>query len=139
MSFIEWSAALSVGVECFDQEHRELVELLNRMEAALRADSDAAATAFILHEIYEHTDAHFAHEEREMERTHYPRAEEHKRLHTELLAQAQELASGAAPIGVAELLYLRNWLLKHVQTTDRRLGRYLVEHGAYPALATAHY
>lgn len=132
MAFIDWSERLSIGVERFDQEHRELVEIVNRIDELLTRTADADELNAMLGKLLEHTAAHFRHEEEDMDRYDYPRAAEHKRLHTALVAQAVALAERPEPIGVNELLFLKNWLLKHVQVTDRHFGEFLLEQGAYP-------
>jgi hemerythrin len=91
MALIEWKRHYSVGVKAVDHEHRELIDLINRLhEELLAGTSNPAVTAF-LGEIFRSISAHFALEERFMREHRYDHFTEHKQAHEQLLEEVREI------------------------------------------------
>jgi hemerythrin len=134
MALMEWNDRLSVGVREFDDEHRHLVAMLNELSDAMQAGHGNEALGTILDELIEYTATHFAHEEADMDRYGYPHAEEHKRIHQELVAEVLEIKGkfdegASATLSFEVLSFLKGWLLEHISQTDKKLGQFLLEHG----------
>ena len=66
MSLIEWKAEFSVGNAAVDHEHRELIQLINNVHAAISSRANRDRVAAGLGEIYAQIAAHFALEEKMM-------------------------------------------------------------------------
>jgi len=132
-ALISWSPDLSVGVQEIDEQHKELVHLLNELNQAVTEHHGSAACADILRRLAEYTRIHFAVEESLMRILAYPDFERHKGEHDALSAQVAQLqtklASGQATITFELLHFLKVWLTKHIQESDRRYGTYFLEHG----------
>ncbi len=132
MSFIEWSHTMDVGIESIDTEHRQLVEIANRMERAVQAGREHTELMAILDELIAATRDHFTSEERVMEEAGYPLLEAHQRMHAELIVEvgrmrgaldSSELARATAPF---VLKFIKLWLVKHVEHDDIRIGRFVL-------------
>jgi len=50
MSYLEWKAEFSVGIDSMDVEHREMIELINTVYAELEGRRDADAIEAFLGE-----------------------------------------------------------------------------------------
>lgn len=73
MAMIEWTEDLSVGIASVDQEHRNLITLLDDLfEAALAKKRNVAALR-ALDALVTATSVHFRNEEGFFARTGYPR------------------------------------------------------------------
>ena len=136
MPLMQWNDRLSVGVEVFDGEHKKLVGMLNDLSDAMQAGHGNDALGKILSDLVSYTVTHFAHEEQDMDKYGYPDAAEHKKIHRELEAQAADVqkkfeAGASATLSFEVLNFLKNWLLKHIQVTDKKFGAFLLEKGAY--------
>ncbi|MDD2487138.1 MAG: bacteriohemerythrin [Candidatus Gracilibacteria bacterium] len=129
MAFITWNSTLVVGHPQIDQEHQKLVNSLNELHDAMKAGKGSEVCKKVLKELVTYTVAHFATEEKLMTQKSYPDFPSHKREHEELLKQARELnekvQSGTMTISITVLDFLKNWLAKHIQGTDKKLGKFL--------------
>jgi len=133
-NLIEWSdEELSVGVQEIDEQHKILVELINRMYKAIITRNDKDELAAILNELAQYTVIHFAVEESLMRIFDYPDYEDHKQHHHELTQQVVELQTkvkaGESKISMEVLNFLRHWLTHHIQGEDKRYGPFLLERG----------
>lgn len=133
MSLIAWSDDLSVGVQEIDEQHKELIALLNELHEAVQQHHASAVCADILRRLAEYTRIHFAVEESLMRILAYPDFERHKGEHDALIGQVTQLqaklAGGQAAITFELLHFLKVWLAKHIQESDRRYGVYFLEKG----------
>jgi len=127
---LTWSVQFETGDESVDHEHREMIELLNRLyERLQQPDADDTVAAF-LGEVFANISAHFALEESIMRGARYDGYAAHKEDHEELLDEIRDIMdmheSGAFD-DAAELLAerLRRWFEVHFQTHDSRLARVL--------------
>ena len=84
MAFLTWSPQLSVGVVELDNDHKKLVELVNRMHDALSEGKARTAVGPLLDDLIRYTRSHFEHEERFFARTEYPQTTAHKAEHDKL-------------------------------------------------------
>src|SRR5579859_3899181 len=73
MGLLHWESRYSVGIAAVDHEHRELIELINRLydEATSRGSKDAVLDFF--GDLFKAISAHFALEERFMRERGYDR------------------------------------------------------------------
>ena len=136
--FVEWSDALSVGIEEIDEQHKVLAELVNRMHQAIHERHGSEVVKGILTELAEYTRIHFAVEESLMRILNYPDYENHKAIHEELIQHVIELRdkveSGKTAIGFELMHFLRNWLTKHIMEEDMAYSSFFLSAGAQPKL-----
>jgi hemerythrin len=129
MSLIEWKPEFSVGNAEVDHEHRELIDLINRVHAGMRGGADRDNLAIGLGEIYAQIAAHFALEEKIMRDAHYEHFGSHKQDHESLLDQLADILDGVETGGTldeAELsARLNRWFSDHFRTHDAKLHRQL--------------
>jgi hemerythrin len=132
-ALVAWTGDLSVGVQEIDEQHKELVGLLNDLHKAVVEHHGSEACAEILQRLADYTRIHFAVEESLMRILAYPEFERHKGEHDALTAQVvqlqSKLARGQAAITFELLHFLKVWLTKHIQESDRRYGAYFLEKG----------
>ncbi len=117
------------GVEEMDDQHRQLIELGNRLYLLSRTGSVTADQVFTaLEELTEHTRAHFASEEQLMDEVAFPAAAPHRAIHARMLGYLAETADlvAASPLTVAIKLekFLGSWFVWHMQKDDAELARY---------------
>jgi hemerythrin len=130
MALMEWNDRLSVGVQMIDTDHKHLVSLVNELHDAVKAARGKEVLGHVLDGLITYTKTHFAREESEMARSNYPQADAHRKEHTDLArqvldVQAKYKAGNSAVLSMEVMSFLRDWLLKHIQGSDRALGTYL--------------
>jgi hemerythrin-like metal-binding protein len=133
MQVMPWSNAFSVGVKDIDNQHRQLVDILNRLGELAQNHAGGADTQPVLNELLQYTVTHFGFEEGLMRQIGYAQYDSHLREHQDLIRQVQVLAQHeAGPNGpqVQELVILvRDWLTSHIMGTDRAFGLELNRRG----------
>lgn len=125
MPFVEWTEELSVGVATIDADHKKLVAMVNALHDGVHSGRDREVMAQILDGLISYCKVHFAREERYFALAHYEHAEAHTAEHAALTQRALEVQrrfkAGEADMLTPELMeMLRDWLLKHIQGSDRR-------------------
>lgn len=129
MTLIEWRDEFSVGVPEVDHEHREMIELINRLHDKLSGRPAAITTMEFLGEIYTKISAHFALEEKVMRARQYDEYREHKADHEQLLDELRDIMDEYEEgEGLDDRLLgerLRIWFTEHFKTRDARLHKYL--------------
>ncbi len=136
--FISWSDDLSVGIEEIDEQHKVLVNLINRMHDAIDKQHGSEVVIDILADLADYTKIHFAVEESLMRILGYPGYEDHKEIHDELLHHVVELqekvASGKTAISFELMHFLKSWLSKHIMDEDMQYSGFFLAAGAQPEL-----
>ncbi|AWK87526.1 bacteriohemerythrin [Azospirillum thermophilum] len=128
MEPIQWSRWMSVGNEELDDDHRELIAIVNKL-ASVENRRNPQTIAAILNELIAYTRHHFAAEEACMAAAGYPTFDAHKALHDSLTRQVEEFrdrftSSPAAISGEAVFEFCADWLGKHILREDTRFGDY---------------
>ena len=125
MSLLKWKTDYSVGVAAVDDEHRELIDLINALYERMDARSSVEEIERGLGDIYKAIAMHFALEERIMQDRHYDAYVEHKSDHELLLDELSDLMDRfvANPVGGSKRLSdrLASWFQDHFATHDARL------------------
>jgi hemerythrin len=130
--FLWTSAEHSVGVAAFDAEHKVLAGLMSRMHAVLVQDHDRVLATRLMEELIAEARAHFAHEERVLEEIGFPGLAAHAEEHAALLQDARGLQRQFLAGGLSVLVFpsfLKNWLIPHMQQSDRTYAAALRRHG----------
>lgn len=116
---VKWTPLMKVGIDWLDEQHRQMVDLLNRLSQAV-GEGDGPAGSELLRQFFELTKAHFAEEERYLE-TRGTAMGQHRADHTRMLSELDELM--AADESRPRILvdhYLRFWVIEHILGIDRR-------------------
>jgi len=125
MALIEWKDEYSVGVPAVDEEHRELIELINTLYDNMRSPEMDTDVYEFLGEIYARIASHFALEELLMRQNEYDEYREHKLEHEQLLEEIRDIMDDYEDgelLDDAELARrLDAWFSEHFRTKDARL------------------
>jgi len=131
--FVEWKDSYSVGIESIDQQHKKLLNLINQLQTAVDYSTGEQFEREALDELVDYTKTHFTYEEGLMRDNDYPDFEAHKAQHEkmfnkvgEVLAE-YELDHDTAMSNAAE--YLKDWLINHINGTDKNYSSYLIDRG----------
>lgn len=123
MALIEWSEELSVGVPALDEQHKHLVEIINRFEDARRRGKGSRIMEEIMNDLFGYTQEHFAFEEKWMKEAGYEKLAQHQSQHRQLLQKIERLQFEYSQAGrritaeVSELF--KYWLTSHILGNDK--------------------
>lgn len=122
MPFIEWNELLVTNIESFDEDHRQLVALLNKAYDDFILGSPNESVADILNEMLCYAGHHFAAEETWMQQHCYPGLEAHRLEHESFGKSVQVLQDGyergKQHISLDVLQFLKYWIRKHLLESD---------------------
>jgi methyl-accepting chemotaxis protein len=120
--------AYGVGVPEMDSQHKQLFAYINDISSDLAKGKSAASVTGMLRDFIGTAKRHLAAEEAFMERIHFPGVNAHRKIHRELMERVHELYAqveqGDDDAVVEVLLFLRDWLVNHIQGTDRKYGEF---------------
>lgn len=133
MPTIIWKKVYETGIVALDNEHRQLIEQINRLYEAVRDKRGEEVLRDILTMLEGYTGDHFEHEEKVMAEYGFPGLAEHQAIHQSLRDTVQELVAregtGTQELAQELLKFLRSWLLEHIVEVDKKYGVYLESRG----------
>lgn len=131
--FVRWRDSYSVGIKSIDEEHKNLLRLINNLQTAVRYYTGEDFERRALGELMEYTKVHFAREEELMEKYEFPGYAEHKRQHDEMAARADKMVARYEQDAVGAMdeisTFLRDWLINHINGTDQAYSEFLTGKG----------
>ncbi len=119
------------------QQHRELVALCDKLDAAVKDNLERSEIYRIMDEVLACTVQHFAAEERLMDAAGYPEIEAHKAKHRELLERTRKFRKRLDLYGEESFSeWFNHWpfphILAHIQFADHQVGDYIKEKDGSP-------
>ena len=124
MPILLWKDEFSVGVPAFDNDHRQLLDIINTLHDEAVSGAPADQLGATCDRLIAHTVAHFANEEARFEG--YPRATEHRRMHDKLkervIAFRQAIGASNAVDGTR---LITDWLAHHITGEDKSFGAWI--------------
>jgi methyl-accepting chemotaxis protein len=130
---IKWNDRIAVKVKVFDAQHKKLINIINKLHRSMKTRQTGAAIGAILTELVEYTKTHFKAEEDAMRKHGYPGLAAQQRQHRDLIEQVSEarkkMATGNAMLSMEVMEFLKNWLISHIQGSDREYGPFFNSKG----------
>ena len=135
MSALSWNDALALHQPQIDATHREFVELLGQVEAAL--DHDAAALGHALDAFIAHSETHFAQENAWMVQVGFGEGHCHGSEHAQVLELMHEVrrrlqAQGDVQVVRSLVPALAQWFPIHAGSMDAGLAEVMIARGFDP-------
>lgn len=128
--WIHFQDAHLVGVAEIDAQHRQLVRMVNEINMDISAGTGDAHIARRLEELLKFTHLHFQTEHRYMQAHQYPDTRAHDLEHGKLSNDLQQTVERAGRDGdLLVLQKIKDWLMNHIEQSDRALGLYLQSQG----------
>jgi len=126
-----WGEDLKLGINSIDEEHKELVRMVNQLHRALKSRTGAKESGRILTELTDYTVSHFAHEEELFAAHDYPDRADHEKIHKDLvekvIAFKTQFDQGKAGLSMELMDFLTNWLRHHILEKDKAYVAFLKE------------
>jgi hemerythrin len=123
-----WNDRFALGVDEMDDEHKVLIEKINRLaEIFEKQGMTASALSSPFSDLAEYTKQHFSHEEAYMASIHYPGLSGHKVIHRKLLTGIDEFATQLQNDqldGDNLIAFLNDWLIRHILGIDMKYAAF---------------
>ena len=135
MALFNWSSGYSVNIKEIDDQHRVLIDLINKLHDAMKIGKGKDVIGPILNELVIYTKFHFTHEEKLFSGNSYPETSMHKLEHAKLVKQVDELSKnfngGQEVMSMDIMNFLKDWLANHIMGTDKKYSGFLNTKGIY--------
>jgi len=134
---IEWSEAMSVGSSEMDHDHQRLIEIINRL---WMADSmgNRQIIEFVLDDLVNYTEFHFAHEEGLLAKVGFPDMDRHIKIHRSICRRLEEFRweyfqGMRDELRRGLLEFVTTWLNKHILEEDMQYRSHfaVIEHAPH--------
>jgi hemerythrin len=129
MALMAWKDDYSVKVRRFDEQHKKLMEIVNKLHDVIRDNRGPKVQAEVLTTLAAYTQAHFSDEERLMRHHFFPGFVPHKKAHDRLVAQVRNFQRQAetdgSPVTPGVMIFLRDWLVQHISEEDAKYGAFM--------------
>ena len=135
MFVFPWLDKYSVQVDKIDEQHKMLVELLNQLASAMSQGKGRMVLESVLEKLVDYTVFHFSEEEKYFDQIDYPQAGDHQKEHADLLEEViqfkADFDAGNVRITVKLMQFLKEWLINHINGTDKQYSHHLNERGIH--------
>lgn len=123
-------AAHMLGIRDIDEQHTHLAQLVNNLSIALKENADKPILLADVDALVAYTKFHFATEELLMAEFNIASLAPHREAHRRLLDDISNIGVDRETTSVSLILrFLQEWLLRHIDGSDRELARVLLEKG----------
>jgi len=136
MVFIEWDDDLLLNIKELDEQHKQLVKLLDSFYTVVVEQKQTKETlGILLKGLMDYSEYHFIAEQQLMERYHYPEYDTHLSEHDKFVMTTEDFyerfTRGRFIISLQITNFLRYWISHHIKDTDKKLGSFLVNQGVH--------
>ena len=131
---IQWDSSYDTGVSEIDDQHKILIKILNDAQFKLSTNSSLNVLDQITKDLLNYALYHFEMEEELMLENKYHEnkleeyeyhTKEHRGFSSKVISIRESIQIGH-PIDSVELIdYLKNWLINHINKTDKKFSGYL--------------
>ncbi len=129
MAIFNWQDDYSVDIKEIDDQHKELVAMINDLYGAMVKRRPQEVLGEILNQLSNYCAVHFAAEEALMQAHAYPYYQEHKAIHDKVSAKVHALQNGfkagKTSLTIEISMFLKDWLDKHILGTDQKYAAFL--------------
>ena len=120
------------GVAEIDQQHQELIGLLNRLTDAVRNNEPRKDVYRLMDDVIAYSSLHFATEEMLMAEFGYPEIDAHKKKHQLLIHEALHFRKKLNYSGEEQFLdWFNHWpfanILAHIQYADNQIKDHITQ------------
>ncbi len=129
---MEWSETLASGSPEIDIQHKELIQRINDLLAAMHKGGVGRDEVIkVVQYLSEYVVFHFGTEEQHMDHYKYSNTSAHKAQHAQFVKVFQKLKERLLRDGITPPLQQEtkelvvDWLVNHIKFSDRALGTFL--------------
>jgi hemerythrin len=133
MEIIPWIDDYTTTIGKIDEQHKKLVNYINRLYTAMHNKRTHVEIEEILEGLTVYTIQHFRHEEQLMFTYSYADYYRHKDQHTSFLHKVIDFKvkykEGDENLGTELAVFLKKWLINHIAGSDKIMCKYLNDNG----------
>ncbi len=128
-NLINWNEMYSVGHPMMDEQHQQLISIINNLFNAFKEGNALESVSSILDEMIKYADLHFSSEESLLKKNNYPHSDEHLACHAaykqKILEFRKKLDDGLANVHYEIIEYLKTWWNNHILREDMKYSDFV--------------
>ena len=132
MDEIVWEESFSVGVKDLDEQHKQLIKMVNTLINKEDVKVDSETISDVLTELTKYAEYHFEKEEQYLIDYDYPEYSAHKEQHKvfkkKVVTFCIETMAEKVTIPAEILSYLKSWLVNHILESDMKYKTFFKNH-----------
>ncbi len=125
---IEWTDLYSVDFDDIDEQHKKLINIINKMFTGFSDGTAVETLNDIVDELISYTQYHFDLEEKYFKKYSYPELEEHIKLHQGFVEKVidfkNDVLKGKKDAPYEVFSYIKKWLTNHILVEDIKYSKY---------------
>ena len=133
MPLFQWTPELSVNVKEINNQHKQLVNLINLLHDSMKSGKGKDVMGKVLNDLTDYTVYHFGTEERLFQKYGYIEYPQHKKEHDDLTKQVLDVKSkfeaGQTTVTIEVMNFLKDWLNNHIKHSDKKYSAFLNSKG----------
>ena len=136
MDLITWTEEMSVGVKALDDDHKMLIEMMNKLNDGIEAGKSSKALEDGVEGLVRYTKLHFGREERLLAQAGYPSSAAHKAEHDSMTRRVMNLQmrfenGQSLQLSMEAMAFLKSWLTNHILGSDMQYKAHLNAKGIH--------
>ena len=128
---IPWKNKYSVSVTSIDDQHKQLVNLINELNNAMLYEKGRDKISQIIKGLVDYTVFHFDYEEGLLKKNGYNDFDNHKKIHTKFIDAIKDFQNdfeyNEKELSKEVMDFLKRWLIEHIMGTDQKYSELLVK------------
>ncbi len=128
-NLINWNDSYSVGNKEMDEQHKKLIDIINKLFKSFKEGNAQEILNDILQEMIDYANFHLNSEEKLLFKYNYPQKEEHEAMHKSFREKIEELKkslkSESKDAHYEVIDYLKNWWTNHILVEDMKYSDFL--------------
>ncbi len=133
MALFEWKDDFNVYIMKIDLQHKSLVDMINKLHDAMISGKSNDVIGPVLNKLVDYAQEHFNTEENYFEIHNYPDTENHVKTHHAFVEKVvdfqQKFKDGKRLLSVDMLVFLKDWLINHINGEDKKYAPFLKSKG----------
>lgn len=134
MAFVEMTEDMMVGYFTIDEQHKELFARINELHEAIESKRNANEIDMVFTFLESYVVAHFGMEQSLMEKRDYAEKDAHLAKHSHFIEEFSKIRNSFNSHTDSEEAWsdakamenlLKDWLIHHIKTVDKKLGEFL--------------
>ena len=125
---LEWNKDHETNIPKIDDQHKQLIELINSLYQAIYGSETKGKLSEILKGLIEFADVHFKTEEDLFKKYKFPEAKEHITEHQsfkeKMLDIQKKYKKQEIEVSFELVDFLEDWLIDHLETMDQKYVKY---------------
>lgn len=124
-SLFTWAEKYRLGVNKMDDQHRDIIDLMNALYAKVHANAPKSEQIVCFERLLQVSEDHFHDEEVHMTATKYADVENHKRIHKSLVDRLRKIRETARTTAFTpkDFDFLKVWLSGHILGIDMKYAK----------------